>query len=65
MEALKTTGKVVDGIVILGSAAVGIGAVIGIASGIKAKKYGAIAISSLTLLIGIYAIQSAAKKINA
>ena len=65
METFKTAGKVIDSAVIVGSLLVGAGAVMGIASGVKSKKYGAVAISSLTLLIGIYAIREAVKKINA
>ena len=65
MEVLKTTGKVIDSAVLVGGVIVGIGAVMNMVSGFKGKKYGAVAIGGLTLLIGIYAIKEASSKLNA
>lgn len=61
---MKTLGKVVDASVIVGSAFVGIGAVKAISMGMKSKSSGAIALGTLTLLLGVYAFKEAIQKIN-
>ena len=56
--------KIVDSTVIVGGAVVGIGAVKGIVEGVKLKSGTTIALGAISLLIGIYAIREAVKKIN-
>jgi hypothetical protein len=57
-------GKVVDATVIVGSVAVGFGAIKTITEGVKIKSTGAILLGSVTLLIGVYAFKEAINKIN-
>ncbi len=65
MEISKTAGKILDATVIAGAFVAGYGAVKLFSQGIKMKHKGAaIAISSLTLLVSIYALKEASKKIN-
>jgi hypothetical protein len=61
---MSTIGKVVDSAVIVGSAVVGISSINGILAGVKAKSGAVIAISSLTLLISVYALKEGVRKIN-
>ena len=56
--------KITDSVVIVGSVAVGFGAVKGLMGGIKMKSAGVIALSSVTLLIAVYAFKNALDKIN-
>lgn len=61
---MKTVGKLVDATVILGSVAVGYGAVIGIMAGVKSKNTMGVLLGSLTLAIAVYASKEAISKIN-
>lgn len=61
---MKTLGKITDSVVIVGSVAVGYGAVMGLIGGVKAKNTPAILLTSVTLLIAIYAGKEAISKIN-
>jgi hypothetical protein len=61
---MGTLGKVVDATVIVGSVAVGFGAVKTIMGGAKMKSTGTIALGAITLLIGVYAFKEAVNKIN-
>jgi hypothetical protein len=61
---MKTLGKITDSVVIVGSVAVGYGAVMGLIGGVKAKNTSAILLTSVTLLIAIYAGKEAISKIN-
>jgi len=65
MSIIKTGSKVVDGVVIVSSLAVGISAAIATYQGIKSRKAKTIAIGTLTLLIASYALKQAVTKINA
>lgn len=61
---MGTISKITDSVVIVGSVAVGFGAVKTIIGGVKVKSTGAIALGAITLLIGIYAFKEAVNKIN-
>lgn len=61
---METLGKVVDATVIVGSVAVGYGAIKTIMGGVKIKSTGTIALGAITLLIGVYAFKEAINKIN-
>jgi uncharacterized Zn-binding protein involved in type VI secretion len=61
---MNTLGKVVDASVIVGSVVVGYSGVMAISSGITNKKGATIAMGALTLLIGVYALREAYRKIN-
>ncbi|MBK7362995.1 MAG: hypothetical protein IPJ01_11925 [Micavibrio sp.] len=61
---MGTFGKVVDSVVIVGSVAVGYGAIKTIIGGAKIKSTGTIALGAITLLIGVYALREAVNKIN-
>lgn len=61
---MRTAGKVVDASVIVGSLVVGYGGVMAITEGMRTNKTTTIAMGTLTLLIGIYALREAYTKIN-
>ena len=62
---MRTVGKVIDASVLVGSFAVGYGALSLISQGVKAKKKIApLIIGGLTLVIAVYAFKEAYKKIN-
>lgn len=61
---MNTISKITDSVVIVGSVAVGYGAIKAITEGMKAKSTGTIALGSITLLIGVYAFKEAINKIN-
>lgn len=61
---MKTLGKITDSVVIVGSVAVGYGAIMGLLAGAKSKSTSAILLSSVTLAIAIYAGKEAISKIN-
>jgi len=61
---MKTLGKIVDATVVVGSFAVGYGAIKMIIGGAKIKNTGTIALGAITLLIGVYAMREAVNKIN-
>lgn len=64
MDVIKTSGKIIDSVVIVSSLAVGVASAMTIYSGVKDKTYGKVAIGIMTLLIGGYAIKAAATSIN-
>lgn len=65
MEIARTSGKVLDAVVIAGSFLAGYGAIKLLSQGVKMKNKGtAIAIGSITLLVSIYALKEAVRKIN-
>jgi len=61
---MNTLGKVVDATVILGSVAIGYGAIKTIMEGSKLKSGTVLALGGLTLLISIYAFREAVQNIN-
>ena len=61
---MKTAGKVIDAVVIVGAVGIGISSALNIVSGIKSKKGAVIGIGVFTLLISGYALREAVRKIN-
>jgi len=61
---MRTLGKVTDSAVLIGSLAVGYGAIIAISQGVKSKKGGTIALGVITALISVYAFNEARQKLN-
>lgn len=60
----KIAVKIVDSFVVVGALVVSVASIRGIISGVKLKSTTAIVLSSLTLLIGAYAIKGASDSLS-